>query len=432
MNRWEKSMRTTVRLGGVVALLFFGGLGGWAAYAPISGAAIAPGVISPDGERRAVQHLDGGIVQMLLVHEGSDVDAGQPLLILDPSASQASRELLQKELLGNLAIRARLVAERDNADAVAYPDELRAGKPEVEAQGLMDMQSALFLTRSGARNQKKEVLRQQITQHEQAILGFEQQRSFQLRQLALLRDEASDIAPLVAKGLERKPRLLALQRTEAEVSGNLASTVANAAKSRQAIAEASAQIDAVETDYKQEVGGKLAEVEATLAGVREKLRAASDVLGRTVIAAPLAGTVVSLKANTVGGVVVAGQTILEIVPRDEELLVDARVSPNDIDEVRPGLPARVVMTGYSQRTTPPLVGKVRHVSADRFVDDKTNQPYYLVRIELSPEHVRAAGAHVSIKPGMPAEVMVLTAERTMLDYLVEPLVASIRRSFRES
>jgi HlyD family type I secretion membrane fusion protein len=428
----DGSLKKTLWVGVAVIAGFFGGLGGWAALAPLSGAAIAPGVISPDGERRAVQHLEGGIVQELLVHEGSTVEAGQPLVVLDPSASRASRDVLQKELRSTLATRARLIAERDDVDEVVFPDELTAGEISAETLSLMGNQTDLFHRRREARLQKKKILHEQINQLEQTIAGLESQLTFQARQIALLREEAANIAPLVAKGLERKPRLLALQRTEAEVSGSRAANLAGAAKSRQAISETLAQIEGVDTEYKQEVGNKMAEVEAALSAIREKLRAASHIVQRTTVVAPVSGTIVQLKANTIGGVVAPGQTILEIVPRDEELLVDARIQPGDIDEVHADLPARVVMTGYNQRTTPQLIGRVRQVSADRLVDSRTGQPYYLARIELTADHVRSMASHIIMKPGMPAEVMIITSERTLFDYLVEPLRASVRKSFRES
>lgn len=427
----ERSLRKTLGAGVVVTALFFGGLGTWSAYAPLSGAAVAPGVISPDGERRAVQHLEGGIVQELLVHQGSVVEAGQPLIVLDPSASRANRDVLHKELRSNLAMRARLVAERDDLPRIAFAPELTENASE-ETTTLVETQASLFDRRREARVQKKKVLQEQIAQHEKAIAGFESQLVHQARQVALVREEASGVAQLVEKGLERKPRLLALQRSEAEINSSRAANQANIAKSRVAIGEILAQIDAVDTEHRHEVGTKLAEVEAALSGVREKLRAAAHVVNRTTVVAPVAGTVVELKANTIGGVVTPGQTILEIVPRDEELLVDARISPQHINEVHAGLPARVIMSGYNQRTTPPLGGRVRQVSADRLVDNRTGQPYYLARIELAADHVRDVAPHVIMKPGMPAEVMVITSERTLLDYLVEPLRNSIRRSFRES
>jgi HlyD family secretion protein len=428
----DRSMKKTLWAGVAVIVGFFGGLGGWAAMAPLSGAAIAPGVISPDGERRAVQHLEGGIVQELLIHEGSVVEAGQPLIVLDPSASRANRDVLQKELRSTLAIRARLIAERDDTAEVDFPDELTSEDAGEETRSLIDNQTALFQRRREARLQKKKILGEQISQLQQTIAGAESQLTFQTRQITLLREEADGIAPLVEKGLERKPRLLALQRTEAEVSGSRAANLGNVAKSRQAISETMAQIEGVDTEYKQEVGNKMAEVEATLSSIREKLRAASHIVRRTTVVSPITGTIVQLKANTIGGVVAPGQTILEIVPRDEELLVDARIAPADVDEVHIDLPARVIMTGYNQRTTPQLVGRVRQVSADRLIDSRTGQPYYLARIELTAEHVRNVASHIIMKPGMPAEVMVITSERTLLDYLVEPLRASVRKSFRES
>ena len=428
----DTSLRKTLWIGLAVTAGFFIGLGGWSTMAPLSGAAIAPGVISPDGERRAVQHLEGGIVQELLVHEGSEVEAGQPLVVLDPSASEASREVLHKELRSSLAMRARLVAERDDTDSIAFSDELLGDKISDETLTLMDSQSALFERRRDARLQKKKILREQINQNEQIISGLESQITSQTRQIALVREEAASIAPLVEKGFIAKPRLLALQRTEAELTGSRAGNQASAAKSRQAIGETLAQIDGVDTEFKQEVGTKLAEVEATLSGVREKLRAANYIVRRTTVIAPVSGTIVQLKANTIGGVVAPGQTILEIVPRDEELLVDARIQPGDIEEVHTDLPARVIMTGYNQRTTPPLIGRVRQVSADRLTDSRTGQPYYLARIEIAADNVRNVASHIIMKPGMPAEVMVITSERTLFDYLTEPLRSSMRKSFRES
>ena len=426
------SLRSTLWTGAIIVGLFFVGLGGWAAQAPLSSAAIAPGLISPDGERRAVQHLEGGIVKELLVHEGSTVEAGQPLLVLDSSASRANRDVLTKDLRSHLTVRARLIGERDDAQWITFPDELIVEDIDADTKTLIASQIALLASRRNARLQKKKILQEQIGQYEQVIIGLTAQIDSQAKQLSLIREEMSGVATLVEKGLERKPRLLALQRTEAELLGGRANNQATLAKTRQAILETQAQIAAIDTDNKQEVGQKLAETEAAVAGIREKLGAAAHVVARTVVTAPVSGTIVQLKANTIGGVVTAGQTFLEIVPRDEELLVDARISPTDIDDVHPDLPAQVIMSGYPQRTMPRLMGKVRQVSADRLVDSRTGQPYYLARIELPADHVQQVAPFVSLKPGMPAEVMVMTGERTLLEYLVEPLLASVRKSFREN
>ena len=426
------SLRKTLWTGTAIVGFFFVGLGGWSAHAPLAGAAIAPAVISPDGERRAVQHLEGGIVKELLVQEGSAVTVGQALVTMDSSASRATRDVLMKDLRSNLAIRARLIAERDSVDTVTFPDEIAEGELSAETTALISSQQALFESRLKAREQKKKILLEQISQYDQVMIGLTAQIDSQTKQLSLVREELVGVAQLVEKGLERKPRLLGLQRAEAEILGSRANNQATLAKTRQSISETRAQIEGIETEHKQDVGQKLAEAEAAISAIREKLGAASFIVDRTTVTSPVSGTVVQLKANTIGGVVKAGDTILEIVPSDEELLVDARISPTDIDEVRPGLGARVVMTSYAQRNMPPLMGRVRQVSADRLMDPRSGQPYYQARIELPVEHVREVAPNVNLKPGMPAEVMVMTGERTLLEYLVEPLMASMRKSFREN
>jgi HlyD family secretion protein len=425
------SLRRTLLAAAVITGTFFIGLGGWAAYAPLAGAAVAPAVTSPDGNRRQVQHLEGGIVQELLVREGSVVRAGEPLVVLDSTSARASRDILRKELRSLLTLRARLIAERDGADEITFPAEILQDSSE-ETMTMVKTRRALFDMRRDARRQRKTILERQLGQLEETIVGIDAQIASQDEQLRLLKEETAGVMKLVNEGLERRPRLLTLQRSEAELVGARAEAQASAARTAQAMSETLAEIGAIDTEYMEEVGTKLAEVEAELSGVREKLRAASEVVARAVIKSPVTGTVVELEANTIGGVIAAGETILEIVPRDEEILFDARIAPNDIDDVVPGLPARIVLSAYSQRSMPPLRGTVRQVSADRITDPKTNQPYYLARIELPAEAVAKLPPEVTLKPGMPAEVMVMTSERTVLDYLLEPLLGSFRKSFRES
>ena len=245
------SLRSTLWTGAIIVGLFFVGLGGWAAQAPLSSAAIAPGLISPDGERRAVQHLEGGIVKELLVHEGSTVEAGQPLLVLDSSASRANRDVLTKDLRSHLTVRARLIGERDDAQWITFPDELIVEDIDADTKTLIASQIALLASRRNARLQKKKILQEQIGQYEQVIIGLTAQIDSQAKQLSLIREEMSGVATLVEKGLERKPRLLALQRTEAELLGGRANNQATLAKTRQAILETQAQIAAIDTDNKQ-------------------------------------------------------------------------------------------------------------------------------------------------------------------------------------
>lgn len=427
-----ESLRRNLMVGAAIAGVFFVGFGGWAAFAPLSSAAVAPAVISPEGNRRTVQHLEGGIVEELLVHEGMSVEAEQPLLVLESNIAQASHDVLLKDFRSTLATQWRLLAERQKLDDIVMLQDDFEGQGDEEMRALFEAQRALFLSRRDAREKRKEVLQQRINQAEDEIKGLKGQIASQSTQLSLIKEETATVEQMLEKGYERRPRFLALKRSEAELGGALAGQRAAVAKALSGVAEAQAQIDSIETQHMEEVETQLTEISAKLAGLQEKLKAAQDVVTRTVIVAPVAGTVVELRARTVGGVVGPGAPILDIVPRDEQLLIDARVSPNDIEEVRPDMPARVVMTGYKQRNMPRLEGRVREVSADRIVDPRTSQIYYLARVELPAAQLRDVGPEMSLKAGMPAEVMIITGERTMLNYLLDPISSSFRKSFRES
>lgn len=428
----RRSLRRTVMAGVAITAMLFLGLGGWAAWAPLSGAAVASGVIGPEGQRRSVQHLEGGIVRELLVRNGSEVTAGQPLVALDANITRAKYHAQIEEYRTNLAKQARLTAERNGAPDMTFPAGLWGEVGEENGREAFEAERDLFFSRREARKGQKEILHQRIAQHRDEISGLEEQIKSQSTQLALIRQEADGIRELVERGHERRPRLLALQRTMAEISGARAGNRAAVARAMSVIGETRARLNSLDSDRREEVETQLGEVQAALARLREETRATIDVLDRTVITAPVSGTVAELRVHTVGGVIPAGGDVLDIVPSGEELLIDARIAPADIDEVRPGLPARVIMTGYSMRTTPTLEGTVRKVSADRIVDDRTGESYYLARIELPEEHVWTVAPHVSLKPGMPAEVMVMTGERTVLDFLVAPITASFRKSFNEN
>jgi HlyD family secretion protein len=427
-----RSLRRTVVAGAAIAGLFFIGFGGWAAWAPLSGAAVASGVISPEGKRRSVQHLEGGIVHKLLVRNGSVVTAGQPLVELDANIVRARYDAQIEEYRMHLARQARLIAERNEASDVTFPAEQWGQYKADYGRQTFAAERDLFFSRREAREGQKQILHQRIAQHRDEIQGLEEQIASQATQLALIAEETNGIKDLVDKGHERRPRLLALQRTTAEISGARAGNRAAVARALSVIGETEARLNSLESDRREEIETQLSEVQANLAKKREELRATRDILDRTVIVAPVSGTVAELRVHTVGGVIAAGGEVLDIVPSGEELLIDARISPADIDEVRDGLPARVIMTGYSMRTTPTLEGRVRKVSADRIVDPRNGEPYYLARIELPAEHIRDVAPHVSLKPGMPADVMIMTGDRTLLDYLIEPITASFRKSFNEN
>ena len=428
----SRTTRAPLLAGAAVCLAFFGGLAAWSALAPLASSAMGPGVVSPDGSRRTVQHLEGGIVEKLLVQDGSKVEAGDELVILEDKAARAAHELALVQTRQFAAVEARLLAERAGATEPKFPAELlnRAHEPEVAI--LLRTQRQLMEQRQGALVHRKTLLEQKITQINEEITGLNAQITSQTRQLALIAEETKGVQQLVDKGLERKPRLLALQRQQAEIAGLRATNQSAIARAYQSIGEAQQQIITLDAERQEDISTQLAQVTSELASARERLGAAADVLRRTVITAPVSGTIVQLKARTIGGVVTAGQPILDIVPRDDELLIDARIAPTDIDVVHPGLSAQVVLSAYKQRNLPRIDGRVRSVSADRIIDPQTNNPYYLVRIEVDPEQLKKIDPDIQLTPGMPAEAMVMTGTRTALQYLTQPFVDSLRRSMQES
>ena len=427
-----RSLRRTLLIGGVVSGAFFFCFGGWAAWAPLSGSAVARGFISPEGNRRVVQHLEGGIVQRLMVKNGKMVTAGEPLVELDSSLARAKYHSVLKEYRANLSRHARLIAERKGDHDITFPGEEWGNDASEIARDMFDAERELFFSRLEAREAQRRILRQRIVQLNDEIAGIEAQIASQTHQFNLIRKERKGIEGLVDRGFERKPRLLALQREESETEGARAANQAALARARSKIGETEIEITSLNSKHREDVEAQHSEVRAKLAKLSEELRASVDVLKRTVIRAPISGIAMKMRVHTEGGVVGAGETILDIVPSDEELLIEVRIMPNDIDEVRAGLPARIVLTGYSVRNTPQLHGSVRSVSADRLVDDKTGEVYYRGLVELPIEHVRQVAPQISLKPGMPADVMIMTGERTLLDYLVEPLTSSFRQSFNES
>ncbi|HEX6957100.1 MAG TPA: HlyD family type I secretion periplasmic adaptor subunit [Ferrovibrio sp.] len=426
------SLRRPLIAGALVCLAFFGGLGAWSALAPLATAALGPGVVSPDGNRRTVQHLEGGIVRQLLVQDGSHVEAGDTLIVLDDKAARAARDLALGDLRQLLAVEGRLLAERAGEGEPRIAEQLRGHAAEPEVAALLTAQRELMQQRRAALEQRRTLLQQRSAQVDDEIAGLRAQIAGQTRQLALIAEEVKGVNTLLEKGLERRPRLLALQRAQAEIVGARGANEAAIARALQTIAETDVQISTMESQRQEEISTQLADVTGQIAAARDKLAAAEDVLRRTVVIAPVAGTVVQMKARTIGGIVGAGQPILDIVPRDDELLIEAHIAPNDIDIVHEGLPARVVLSAYKLRNQPRIEGRVRSVSADRIVEPNSSKPYYLVRVEVDRAQLARLAPDIELTPGMPAEVMVMAGTRTALGYLTQPLIDSLRQSMNES
>jgi len=427
-----KTMRGSL-IAGAAVIVFFVGVGLlWGGTAPIAGAAIAQGVVSPDGRRRTVQHLEGGIIHQILVTEGDQVSVGEPLIILEETQALAEYSRIKSQQLTFAAMQARLEAEQDLEDEIAFPSWLLDEAGDMEVAEIIETQSTLFATRAAAQESRELILRQRIAQLDEEITGLEAQIDSQNRQLELIASEVADVQELVDRGLERRPRLLGLQRQAADIEGTLGENQAGIARAQQSIGETELQILNLETDRQDEIANSLNQVRFERAGIEQELLRTQDVLARTSITAPISGIIVQSRASTVGGVVRPGEPILDIVPQEEELLIDARISPIDIDAIQIGMSAEIILSAYSQRRLPRIGGTVRSISADRLIDEITGQAYFLARVEVNPQELAALEGEVTLTAGMPAEVYILTGERTALEYLLEPVNQSFRRAFREA
>lgn len=420
------------RLAFGILVLFVGLGGGWSVLAPLASAAIAPGVVSPEGARRSVQHFEGGIIDEVHVTDGDRVARGDPLITLEDVRAKADHTVLRERYLHLRARVARLEAEHALAEKVALPDELQPVRLSSSARDVVAAQLELFENRRHTLEARREVLDQRVLQLEEENAGLREAIAGQNRQMELVEREIAGVEKLYDKGLERLPRLLELRRTQAQIRIDRAQNRARIARNLQAIGETRIEKASLEDDWRERAGDELAEARAELAEAKSRLPKTEDALTRTVVRAPLAGTIVELAFTTVGGVVKPGERIVDIVPAEADLLIDARVRPQDIEDVHTGLEAKVILSAYTQRTMPTITGRVETVSADRITEERSNDAYYLARVEVDREQLIDLGDHVELVPGMPAEVMIRTGERTFFDYLVTPLVQSFNRSFRES
>ncbi len=418
-----------IRIGIWLLVLVFGVCGGWAALAPLSSAAVAPGVIVLDANKKTIQHLEGGIIDTILVREGDLVDAGQPLIRLSETAARAKLELVRGQLIAEQAMVARLLAERNRADTVEFAQELEASR-EPDVIETLNNQRQLFMARKRAMEGKIDVLRQHIEQSHDEIEGLKSQSKSAGSQISFINEEIAVVSKLLKSGNAVKPRLLNLQRQRADLEGKRGEYLALIARAEQTIAQTELEIINVQNEYLKEVTDTLKETQVRLSSLQEQMKAAEDVSLRLDIVAPVAGKVTALKVHTRGGVIAPGEAVMDIVPLNDLMVVEARINPQDIDVVHRDLPAKVRLSAYKTRQVPPFSGEVMDVSADRFQDQVTGETYYLARVAINPEDI-AVYPDVELYPGMPAEVLIVTGERTMLQYMFAPISDSFFRAMRE-
>jgi HlyD family secretion protein len=423
-------VRRTLMTGVALAVIGFGGFGAWASLAPLSSAAIANGIIVADTNRKTVQHLDGGVIAEILVRDGDHIQAGQVLMRLDDLETRSVVTLLEGQRRAYAAQEARLIAERDGADSVVFPKDLISMRDDPEVADILTGQERIFASFRGSLEGRMEVTNQRIAQYEAQVRAHEARFDSGRRQFALIQEELVGVQELADKGLERKPRLLALKRQAADLEGEQGEYLNAMAQAREAIAGAQMEILSMRAERRAEVSNELREVQTRLAEVREKLAAAQIRQGRRDLVSPEAGTVLNLRYFAPGAVVQPGGPVLDLVPTDDRLVVEARVRPTDIDVVHVGLPAKIVLSAYKMRTTPKIDGEVTRVSADALKDERTGEYYYTARVKADPEQLHTL-SDIHLQPGMPAETMIVTGERTMLQYLMQPILDTFRTAFRE-
>jgi HlyD family secretion protein len=437
--RWLRSAPPALRdrlrgvtwTGNLLVCGFVVGLGTWSTYAPLESAAIAIGTVESESSRKTIQHLEGGIIREILVADGDVVRAGQTLISLVDTKARAEAQSLQGQLWEATAREARLQAEQRGEERVSFPARLEmAQMASASVADVLAGQQAIFETRRQVFQSQAAVNREKRSQVEKEIEGLRAQESAASRRIEIVREEAATVAMLVNKGLERRPRLLNLEREMADIEGRRGEIVAQISRAGQVINESQATLLKLENDRQNEIAQSLREVQNQIFQIWERLRAADDQLSRTAIQAPEDGVVTDLKVHTPGGVIGAGAPLMDLVPRQDRLIVIARVRPEDIDVVRPGLSADVNLLPYNQRRVPRLHGTVTHVSADRLVDKRTDQPYYATKIRVQdPAGTGIDG--VQIIPGMPAQAFIKTGRGTVALYALRPLLDSFHGAFRE-
>lgn len=428
-QRLRAAIRRNVRLGGFTALLLVGGLGLWAAMSSLSGAVVAGGHLVVDSSVKAVQHPQGGVVGALNVHNGSMVQEGDVLVRLDDTVAKANLAVFDNGLAELAARRARLIAERDGSAEVAYPAELRDHTSDPQVAQLIEGENKLFALRQQARSGQVSQLRERIAQYRQEISGTEAQQKSKQAEIALVDAELEGVEALWKKKLVPLSRLSERQRTQAQLTGEEGALTAAAAQTRGRISETELAIIQIDQDMRSQVAGELREIDAKAGELRERQIAAEQSLKQTDIRAPQAGRVHQLAVHTVGGVIAPGEAIMQIVPTADALVVEARVAPQDIDQVHVGQPATLRLSAFNQQTTPEVEGEVSRISPDLVEDQKAGLSYYAVRIALSAPSLQQAGS-LELKPGMPAEVFLKTTDRTVLSYLLKPLTDQASRAFR--
>lgn len=423
----DTSMEAPKRVGLLIFFLVFVVFGAWATFAPIEGAAHAPGTVIVKSNKKIIQHLEGGIVSEILVQNGDLVNADDPILVMDNTQSMAQLEIFRSQHIALKVKESRLIAERDGLGKIVFPETLSLSQSGVREE--IAAQEQIFAARRASMNGEKEVLEQRIEQLYSRLEGLRALRASKEELAVSYAEELADIQALLEQGFSDKTRLRAAERNHAVYRGDAAELTASISSTEVQIGETRLQILQQQNEFHNQVVNELSEVQTNLKDVSERLFALEDIVRRTVVRAPVAGIVNGMQFHTVGGVIAPGTPIAEIVPQAEELIIEARVPTIDIDRVAVGQDATIRFSSFNS-SVPTIVGKVITLSADAVIDSNTGATFYLARIEVTPEGMADLG-NLTLVPGMPAEAFINTGSRTFLQYTFKPFTNAMARSFIE-
>lgn len=428
--------RRELRVGGIIAGVFFIGLLGFAALTPLDAGAFAEGIVTVSGNRQAVQHRDGGTITGIAVSEGEMVQAGDVLLTISAPEVVASERGLTAEAIALQAQMARLVAERDRAGSVPAPAEfanLAEGDRQL-AEDALRGQRLLFEARRASLGNERSLLAQRTRQQQEQINGYQEQIHYNREQSRLIDEELEGLRTLGERGFVSKSQIRSTERAAADLDGNHGALRSEVARTSESIGETSLRMVSLDRDMMTQVADELRSVQVRLSEVMPRLLAAREQLARSQVRAPASGRVVGLTVFTVGGVVAPGEKLMEIVPQDRRLLIEAKAAPTDADDLTVGMDTQIRFPALQERNLPILEGEIANVSADSFEDERTGERYFRIQVEVPPEQlavIREFRADGGLRPGLPAEVMVPLRKRSALSYLTEPLTQTLWRAGRE-
>lgn len=425
------SERAFLRWGMWLVIVGFGGFLSWASFAPLDRGVPVSGSVVVTGNRKAVQHPGGGVIAQLRVHDGDKVQAGQVLVVMNTVSTQTRRDALQSQLRSLQLQTARLRAERTGESELELLPELMAARDEPEVMEQLALQRQLLINRRAALRSELAAVDESVAGTQALLAGMQSLLRSKNQQKQLLNDQLSGIRGLAAKGYVARNQLLSMEGQLASVEGEIAETHGSIGRLQRQVIELGLQAQQRRDEYSKEVNTQLADGQAQIAALKNQLEKAEADLQDTQIRAPVAGTVVGMAVFTEGGVIQAGQQLMEIVPEDSPMEVEARVPVELIDKVHPALPVELLFSAFDQSTTPRVAGEVTMVGADRLVDQQTGKPYYALRVKVTRDGMDKLQG-LTIRPGMPVEGFIRTGERSLMNYLLKPLTDRLHLALTES